>query len=153
MKTLKNRTRKNLKKDTVFIVDEIDVIDVSKYQPKNVPSLTWRECIKKIWKDDPLRMPKNHKKPGFIVIGFHFPIPKHQSWLQITRPKSKLVRFRLRYWEKVHINAWLWRSNFLSSHLSGLLRNNPQYTIKVIQLEFRSPSLEGDEVLWIDRFV
>jgi len=36
------------------------VIDVSKYQPKNVPSLTWRECIRKIWKDDPLICPENH---------------------------------------------------------------------------------------------
>jgi len=25
---------------------------------KNVPSLTWRECIKKIWKDDPLICPE-----------------------------------------------------------------------------------------------
>jgi hypothetical protein len=33
-------------------------IDVSKYQPKKVPSLTWCECIKKIWKDDPLICPE-----------------------------------------------------------------------------------------------
>ncbi len=39
-------------------VDEVEVIDVSRYQPKNVPSLTWRECIKKIWKDDPLICPE-----------------------------------------------------------------------------------------------
>ena len=31
--------------DTQTIPDEVNVIDVSKYQPKNVPSLTWRECI------------------------------------------------------------------------------------------------------------
>ncbi len=40
--------------DTETIPDEVEVIDVSKYQPKNVPSLTWRECIIKIWKNDPL---------------------------------------------------------------------------------------------------
>jgi len=31
--------------ETQTILDEVNVIDVSKYQPKNVPSLTWRECI------------------------------------------------------------------------------------------------------------
>ena len=36
----------------------IDIIDISSYQPKNVPSLTWCECIKKIWKQDPLICPK-----------------------------------------------------------------------------------------------
>lgn len=41
-----------------IVPDEVEVIDVSKYQPKNVPSLTWRECIKKIWKDDPLVCPE-----------------------------------------------------------------------------------------------
>jgi len=36
----------------------INIIDVSKYQPKKVPSLTWCECIKKIWKDNPLICPE-----------------------------------------------------------------------------------------------
>jgi hypothetical protein len=36
----------------------INIIDVSKYQPKKVPSLTWCDCIKKIWKDDPLVCPE-----------------------------------------------------------------------------------------------
>ena len=40
------------------IPEKVDVIDVSKYQPQNVPSLTWRECIKKIWKQDPLICPE-----------------------------------------------------------------------------------------------
>ena len=30
------------------------IIDVSKHRFKNSPSLTWKECIKKIWKEDPL---------------------------------------------------------------------------------------------------
>ncbi len=37
---------------------DVEIIDVSKYKPKKVPSLTWRECIKKIWKDDPLICPE-----------------------------------------------------------------------------------------------
>ncbi len=28
---------------TEMAPDEVEVIDVSKYQPKNVPTLTWRE--------------------------------------------------------------------------------------------------------------
>ena len=49
----------NLAVDTPaeIVPDEVEVIDVSTYQPKNVPSLTWRERIKKIWKDDPLICP------------------------------------------------------------------------------------------------
>lgn len=37
---------------------DVQIIDVSRYQPKKVPSLKWRECIKKIWKDDPLICPE-----------------------------------------------------------------------------------------------
>ncbi len=32
--------------DTETIPDEVEVVDVSKYQPKNVPSLTWRESTR-----------------------------------------------------------------------------------------------------------
>jgi len=44
--------------DKETFVEHGKIIDVSKYQPKKVPSLTWRECIKKIWKDDPLICPE-----------------------------------------------------------------------------------------------
>ena len=40
------------------ISEKVDVIDVSKVQPKNVPSLTCQECIKNIWKKDPLICPE-----------------------------------------------------------------------------------------------
>jgi hypothetical protein len=36
---------------------EIEVIDVSDYQPKRIPSKTWRECIKKVWEVDPMICP------------------------------------------------------------------------------------------------
>jgi len=36
----------------------INIIDVSQYQPKKVPSLSWCDCIKKIWKQDPLICPE-----------------------------------------------------------------------------------------------
>ena len=38
--------------------NEIQVIDILRYQPKKVASLTWRECIKKIWADDLLICPE-----------------------------------------------------------------------------------------------
>jgi len=45
---------------TAEVIDKkgINIIDVSQYQPKKVPPLTWCECIKKIWKDDPLVCPE-----------------------------------------------------------------------------------------------
>jgi len=56
---LRSKTEKFLKhKTSETVSDEVEVIDVSKYQPKKVPSLTWRECIKKNWKDDPLICPE-----------------------------------------------------------------------------------------------
>lgn len=36
---------------------EVEIIDVSEYEPKRIPSKTWRECIKKIWEVDPLICP------------------------------------------------------------------------------------------------
>jgi len=44
--------------DNEIISNEIEVVDISKYHPQKVPSLTWRECIKKIWKNDPLICPE-----------------------------------------------------------------------------------------------
>jgi len=37
---------------------DVEIIDVSEYEPKKIPSRTWRECIKKIWEVDPLECPK-----------------------------------------------------------------------------------------------
>jgi len=31
---------------------DVDIIDVSDYNPPRIPSETWRECIKKIWEVD-----------------------------------------------------------------------------------------------------
>jgi len=38
--------------------ERLNIIDVSHYQPTKVPPLTWCECIKKIWKEDPLVCPE-----------------------------------------------------------------------------------------------
>ena len=37
---------------------EVEVLDVSDYRPRKIPSPTWRECIKKVWEVDPLSCPK-----------------------------------------------------------------------------------------------
>ena len=52
----------------------VNIIDVSKYQPKKVPSLTWCECIKKIWKDDPLICPECQSKMRIISFITQGPI-------------------------------------------------------------------------------
>ena len=38
--------------------EAIEIIDVSEYQPRRIPSKQWRECIKKIYETDPLCCPK-----------------------------------------------------------------------------------------------
>ena len=38
--------------------EAIEIIDVSEYQPRCIPSKQWRDCIKKIYEADPLRCPK-----------------------------------------------------------------------------------------------
>jgi hypothetical protein len=37
---------------------DIEIIDVSDYQPPRIPSKTWRECIKKVYEVDPLCCPR-----------------------------------------------------------------------------------------------
>ncbi|MDF1615605.1 transposase [Desulfurivibrio dismutans] len=37
---------------------EVEVLNVSDYRPRKIPSPTWRECIKKVWEIDPLTCPK-----------------------------------------------------------------------------------------------
>ncbi len=51
---------------TEELAGEVEVIDVSTYQPKNVSSLTWRECIKKIWKQDPLICPECQSEMSIV---------------------------------------------------------------------------------------
>jgi len=40
--------------EPALVKEDIQIIDVSDYQPPRIPSKTWRECIKKIWEVDPL---------------------------------------------------------------------------------------------------
>jgi len=58
-----NRMRGDRKKEEQQVPElgkqnDIEVIDISSYKPKRIPSPTWRECIKKIWEVDPLECPK-----------------------------------------------------------------------------------------------
>ena len=37
---------------------DVEIIDVSEYNPPRIPSKTWRECIRKVWGADALCCPK-----------------------------------------------------------------------------------------------
>ena len=81
----------NLSEDTPTetMPDEVEVIDVSEYKPKNVPSLTWRECIKKIWKDDPLICPEcSHEMAIISFIVEPKIIKKILKYLELWEEKS-----------------------------------------------------------------
>ena len=39
-------------------VKDIEIIDVSDYQPPRIQSKSWRECIKKVYEADPLTCPR-----------------------------------------------------------------------------------------------
>ena len=69
---------------------DVDIIDVSEYNPPSIPSKTWRECIKKIWKDDPLVCPEcahQMRVISFITEGsIIYKILKHLGlWEEIAR--------------------------------------------------------------------
>jgi hypothetical protein len=55
------RLKQGINKSGGELVSETDknveILDVSDYQPKRIPSRTWRECIKKVLEIDPLRCP------------------------------------------------------------------------------------------------
>jgi len=38
--------------------EHVEIIDVSEYKPRRIPSKQWRDCIKKIYEADPLCCPK-----------------------------------------------------------------------------------------------
>ena len=38
--------------------EAIEIIDISEYQPRRIPSKQWRDCIKQIYEADPLCYPK-----------------------------------------------------------------------------------------------
>lgn len=63
------RRKKNNQKDdldTTATPEDVEVIDVSSYKPRRIPSKTWRDCIKKIWEVDPLECPKCHAEMKII---------------------------------------------------------------------------------------
>ena len=42
---------------------EGEVIDVSAFKPRRIPSKKWRELIKKVWEADPLLCPRCQHEP------------------------------------------------------------------------------------------
>ena len=56
---LREKERKRMKKESISDdTGAIELIDISKHCPKKIPSLTWRNCIKKIYEIDPLECPR-----------------------------------------------------------------------------------------------
>jgi hypothetical protein len=47
---------------------EVEVLNISAYKPRPIPSKTWRECIKKVWEADPLICPRCHAE--MKIVGF-----------------------------------------------------------------------------------
>ena len=50
----------------VKISSAVKVIDTSTHRPVRIPLKSWRECIKKIWKIDPLECPRCHVEMRII---------------------------------------------------------------------------------------
>ena len=46
--------------------EELEIMDVSNFKPRRIPTPTWRECIKKIWEVDPLTCPHCHAEMKII---------------------------------------------------------------------------------------
>ena len=76
----------NLIKDKKTL--EKRLLDLSKHRSKNLPSLTWRECIKKIWKEDPLICPECQREMRII------------SFITEVIPIEKILRY-LDLWDEV----------------------------------------------------
>jgi hypothetical protein len=74
--------------------DEVNVLDVSDYQPPRIPSKTWRDLIKKIWEVDPLTCPRCGHDMKIISL-IHEPavierILRHLGlWKQQTAPSGR----------------------------------------------------------------
>ncbi len=64
--TYKEKKEQAKEFDTTATPEVVEVIDVSSYKPRRIPSKTWRDCIKKIWEVDPLECPKCHAEMKII---------------------------------------------------------------------------------------
>ena len=89
----------------------INIINVSQYQPKNVPSLTWCECIKKIWKDDPLICPEcqsEMKIISFITQGpiIHKILRHLELWEETARDPPPNLKAPEIVWIPVEDSGW-----------------------------------------------
>ena len=55
----------------------IEIIDVSKHQPRRIPSAKWRELIKKVWEADPLLCPKCSNEMRIVSLIDDSAVIKH----------------------------------------------------------------------------
>ena len=69
--------------------DAVEVIDVSAYEPRRIPSKKWCELIKNVWEADPLRYPKCSREMRIVSL-----IDEEHS----ANPKKPVFDFRAHFW-------------------------------------------------------
>ena len=95
-----------LNKEEQETAKDVKIIDISRYQPKKVPSLKWKECIKKIWKDDPLICPEcltEMKIISFITEGI------------LIKKSSNILNFGMRSPQETRLSCQIFRARSCTS--------------------------------------
>ena len=76
-----------------LVPTRVEILDVTDYQPKKIPSPQWRECIKKVWEVDPLSCPKCGSEMKIIsFINEGVVIRKILEHLRLWEDKTPLER-------------------------------------------------------------
>ena len=71
----------------------VSVVDVSVHQSLRLPSATWRELIKKVWKADPLLCPKCAKTMRIVALIDERPVIEHMlRHLGLWAPGMRVCR-------------------------------------------------------------
>ena len=87
----------NLTNDT----GALEWIDISKHHPKKVPSLAWRNCIKKIYEIDPLACPNCGSEMRIIAFITEFLVVKrildHLGLWKTDHPRGPPPKDETRY--------------------------------------------------------
>jgi len=79
----------------------IEVIDISEYRPRKMPSPLWRECIKKIWEVDPLPCPRCQTEMKIISFIVQEDVIKKilvhlERWEEFTRRRPPPIQHQVK---------------------------------------------------------
>ena len=64
----RGKRHKKADPDSTRTSAELEVIDVSSYKPRRLPSKTWRDCIRKVWESVLLPKPNPMLSGGYLNI-------------------------------------------------------------------------------------